>query len=355
MKKVMVVIPALGSGGGERLAVSLISKMNPEMIQTRLVVLYPHDNTENSRFAVEHGIDTIYLNKHRGVDFSIIKKLKKEIDEFKPDVIQTHLYVVSYVLLAAPLKMKKYHTVHNVAEKEAFGSRRIINRIAFKFGNFVPVAISPYCAKTIEMLYGIPSNNIPCIMNGVDTSIYKVSPIMHGGTVFINVGRLQVQKNHALLIRAFAKVAEKEPDAKLVIVGEGELRKELEKLIVQYGMEQRVSMPGQCDDVQKKLNAADVFVQSSDYEGLPISGLEAMACGLPLVSTRAGGTVDIIENNRNGFLVDVGDADGLARKMFFLSRNKEIRKKMGSESRKMVERLDIDECAQKYQKLYLNS
>ena len=83
MKKVMVVIPALGSGGGERLAVSLISKMNPEMIQTRLVVLYPHDNTENSRFAVEHGIDTIYLNKHRGVDFSIIKKLKKEIDEFK--------------------------------------------------------------------------------------------------------------------------------------------------------------------------------------------------------------------------------------------------------------------------------
>lgn len=355
MKKVMVVIPALGSGGGERFAVTLISKMNPEIIQTRLVVLYPHDNTENSRFAAEHGIDTVYLNKHRGIDFSIIRKLKKEIDEFAPDVIQTHLYVVSYVLLAAPLKMKKYHTVHNVAEKEAFGFRRIINRIAFKLGNFIPVAISPYCAKTIENLYRIPSKNIPCIMNGVDTSIYKVSPIMHSGTVFINVGRLQLQKNHALLIRAFAKVAEKEPNAKLVIVGEGELRKELEKLIEQYGIEQRISMPGLCNDVRERLNAADVFVQSSDYEGLPISGLEAMACGLPLVSTRAGGTVDIIDNNRNGFLVDVGDADGLAQKMIFLASNREIREKMGLESRKMVERLDIDECAQKYQELYLNS
>ena len=355
MKKVMVIIPALGSGGGERLAVSLISKMNPTIIQSKLVVLYPYKDTENARLTVEHEIDTVYLNKHRGVDLSIVRKLKKEIDEFKPDVIQTHLYVVAYVLLAAPLKIKKYHTVHNVAEKEAFGWRRIINRIAFKFGNFVPVAISPYCAKTIENLYGIRSENIPCIMNGVDTSEYTVSPIRHNGMVFINVGRLQTQKNQALLIKAFARVVKKEPEAKLIIVGEGELRKELEVLIAQYGIERCVSMPGQCNDVRERLNAADVFVQSSDYEGLPIAGLEAMACGLPLISTKAGGTVDIIKNNENGFLVDIGDSDGLAQKMIFLIENKEIREKMGAESRKIVEMYNLDKCAQKYQQLYMEN
>lgn len=353
MKKVMVVIPALGSGGGERLAVSLIAKMNSQVIKTRLVVLYPYENTDNAIFAKKNAIDTVYLNKHRGVDLSIVGKLKKEIDSFKPDVIQTHLYVVAYVLLAAPLKMKKYHTVHNIAEKEAFGFRRIINRFAFKLGNFIPVAISPYCAKTIEKVYGIQSESIPCIMNGVDTSKYMVSPIQHEGTVFINVGRLQSQKNHALLIKAFAKVVEKEPNVKLVIIGEGELRTEIEKLIQQYKIEQYVSMPGQCDDVQRRLNAADVFVQSSNYEGLPISGLEAMACGLPIVSTKAGGTVDIIKNDKNGFLVDIGNVDELAEKMFFLARNKETCKKMGEESRRIVEMLDIDKCAQKYQSLYL--
>ena len=82
MKKVMVVIPALGSGGGERLAVSLIAKMDPEKIQTKLIVLYPFEDTENARFVQEKKIDTVYLGKHRGIDFSIIRKLKKEIDCF---------------------------------------------------------------------------------------------------------------------------------------------------------------------------------------------------------------------------------------------------------------------------------
>lgn len=353
MKKVMVVIPALGSGGGERLAVSLIAKMDSQVIKTKLVVLYPYEDTDNAIFVKKYAIDTVYLNKKRGMDISVVRKLKKEIDAFKPDVIQTHLYVVAYVLLAAPLKIKKYHTVHNVAEKEAFGFRRIINKIAFRFGNFTPVAISPYCAKTIEKVYGIRYDSIPCIMNGVDTSKYIVAPIHHEGTVFINVGRLQSQKNHTLLIKAFVKVVEKEPTARLIIVGEGELRTEIEKLIQQYGIERYVSMPGQCNDVMRRLNAADIFVQSSDYEGLPISGLEAMACGLPIVSTKAGGTVDIIKNNKNGFLVDIGNADELAEKMIYLAQNKEICNKMGKESRRIVEMFNIDKCAYKYQNLYL--
>ena len=99
----MVVIPALGSGGGERLAVSLIAKMDPQIIKTKLVVLYPYEDTDNALFAKKNAIDTVYLNKHRGVDFSIVGKLKKEIDTFMPDVIQTHLYIVAYVLLRAPL------------------------------------------------------------------------------------------------------------------------------------------------------------------------------------------------------------------------------------------------------------
>ena len=78
MKKVMVVIPTLACGGGERIAVSLIAKMNHDVIQTKLVVLYPYENTDNAKFIKENMIDTVYLNKHRGIDFSIVRKLKRE-------------------------------------------------------------------------------------------------------------------------------------------------------------------------------------------------------------------------------------------------------------------------------------
>ncbi len=355
MKKVMVVIPALGSGGGERLAVSLIAKMNPQNISTRLVILYPYQDTENARFAMASGIDTIYLNKHRGFDIKIVSKLKKEIKRFAPDIIQTHLYTVSYVLLAAPRKKIKYHTVHNVAEKEAYGMRRLITYIAFRFGNFVPIAISPYCAKTIEDVYHIESSKFPCIVNGVDIEKYRPEPESHAEIRFINVGRLQTQKNQALLIKAFKKVHEEKPNTKLKIVGEGELRPELEMLVKKMKLEDSVDMPGQSSEVQKELNSADIYVQSSDFEGLPISVLEAMACGLPIISTKAGGTVDIVHNDENGFLVDVDDEDGFVEKMRILSANYQMRKKMGQTSRKIVLDYSIEECARKYEELYINS
>ena len=355
MKKVMVVIPALGSGGAERLVVALIAKMDPKQIQIKLVVLYPYENTDNASFVKDEGIDVVYLNKKHGADLSVVKKLKREIVRFRPDIIHTHLYTVAYVLLAAPIHIPKYHTVHNVASKEASGLRRIINWIAFKIGNFTPVAISPYCKKTIEEVYFLKSDNIPCIMNGVDTNKYKSQPTCHEGFVYINVGRLQAQKNQALLIKAFSKVHIQNPDTKLVVAGEGELRGELESLIKEYGLEGCVSMPGLCHDIEDRLNSADVFVQSSDYEGLPISGLEAMACGLPVISTKAGGTIDIVSNNINGFLTDIGDIEGLAHKMNYLAKNREICKAMGCESRKIAEMYDIERCAREYQNLFLNT
>ena len=104
MKKVMVVIPALGSGGGERLAVSLIAKMDPQIIKQNWLFYIPMKTLITHYLQKKNAIDTVYLNKHRGVDFSIVGKLKKEIDTFMPDVIQTHLYVVGICSFSCAIK-----------------------------------------------------------------------------------------------------------------------------------------------------------------------------------------------------------------------------------------------------------
>jgi glycosyltransferase involved in cell wall biosynthesis len=355
MNKVMVVLPTLGTGGGERIAASIAENFSHDKMEILFVILYSkQDSANEKRLDNIDNLKVMYLNKKKGADFSVIGQLRKVIRSFKPDVIHTHLYVVPYVLFAAPRKIKKYHTVHNVAQKEAFGMRRKIHNFAFKFGNFTPVAISHLCAETIEEVYGIKKDSIPCIYNGIDIKHYVPEPTQHEGFRVVNVGRLQPQKNQALAIRSFAKVHAKHPHTVLEIVGEAELRGELERLVSELGLSDCVFLTGQTDNVKEKLNSADVFLQSSDFEGLPVSVLEAMACGLPIISTKAGGTVDIV-TEENGILVDVRDEQGLVRAMMKLIEDKTLRLSMAKKSREISLAYSIQICAKQYEELFLKN
>ena len=314
--------------------------------------LFSKKNTILDSFAEKNGINVIYLNKKIGIDLSIIKPIRKVIQFIKPGVIHTHLNVVSYVIFASPLKMVKFHTVHNVATKECHGLERLIMRFAYRFCGFRPVAISPLCATTIESLYHIKASRIPVIFNGVDTRHFKPSYIPHNTIRFINIGRLNPQKNQRLLISAFSIVNRTIPNTSLEIIGEGYLRKDLEKYIKELKLSNVVFLSGETSNIVEKLNSGDVFVISSDYEGLPVSLLEACSCGLPVVSTRAGGVVDVVREGENGYLVPVNDINELAEKMIRLAQKKSLRKAMGEKSRELAKGFDIEECSKRYQKLY---
>ena len=354
MKRVMIVLPMLANGGAERIAVTIAENLSLEKIEVMFVLFFSKQDSFNQKKVEDNKyFKVVHLDKKMGTDLSVIGKLRKVIRSFKPDVIHTHLNVVPYVLFAAPRKVKKYHTIHSLAQKESTGIRRKINNFAFKFGNFVPVAISPLCAETVEEVYGIKKEKFPCIYNGIDINHYCPEPITHDKIRFINVGRLQFPKNQDLAIRAFAKVHEKYPDVTIEFVGEGELRGELESLVKDLGLLDCVFLSGQSDNVKEKLNAADIYLQSSDFEGLPVSVLEAMACGLPIVSTKAGGTIDIVVPGENGFLVDVNDEDSLAQAMIKLIDDEAVRTAMGKRSRDMSLKYSIQACAKQYEALFL--
>ena len=127
----------------------------------------------------------------------------------------------------------------------------------------------------------------------------------------VSVGRLMPQKNQAMLLRAFAKIAPDYPEHKLTIYGEGPERKNLEALAEQLGIFDKVFLPGAAKDVIDRIPSAELFVLPSDYEGMSNALIEAMCVGLPCISTDVSGASDLIESGKNGEIVPVGDTEAL--------------------------------------------
>jgi glycosyltransferase involved in cell wall biosynthesis len=173
--------------------------------------------------------------------------------------------------------------------------------------------------------------------------------------LFVCVARFVPQKNHALLLKAFAEGPTSNPHAHLVLVGEGALREQLEQQAKNLGIADQVHFLGLRSDIPDALGAMDVFVLSSDYEGSPLSVIEAMASGLPIVSTAAGGVPDLFESGREGFIVRPRDVQGLSASMVFLLGNREARQSMGmAAARRARENFDVSRMVQAYERLYEN-
>ncbi|RPK15252.1 glycosyltransferase [Priestia endophytica] len=354
--KVFHVIPDLGTGGAEKLAIDICSFLDKDKFDVTLVSLYEPQSNIYEKLAIDSGLKVLFLNKKKGFDYRIFFKLNKLFRKEKPDIIHTHLYVGPYVLIPMILNRVKgrIHTVHNIASKELRSSKRKIMSLAYKYFNVIPVAISDYIKETIKNEYDMDLERIPCIYNGIDTEKFsKVSNINNDFT-FIHVGRFSPQKNHELLIDSFAKALEENPNILLKLVGDGNLKTKIEKKVQDLGIEDKIIFRGIQKDITKELNAANAFVLSSDWEGLPISVLEAMSCGLPIISTKCGGTPDVVKHNQNGILVNLGDKEALSKAMLNVSSDYSVAEKMGDKSFLYSKQYDIRQTCKSYSSLYRN-
>lgn len=152
--------------------------------------------------------------------------------------------------------------------------------------------------------------------------------------IIVNVGRLTPQKNQELLIKGFSRIHEKYPDYLLYIYGEGEERNNLQALINQVGLSNKVFLPGNVYDVHERIKKAAVFAFTSNFEGMPNALIEAMAIGLPCISTDCpcGGPRELIVDGENGVLFPVGDLDGFVAKLQFILDNPVFAQKIGSKA-----------------------
>jgi glycosyltransferase involved in cell wall biosynthesis len=166
------------------------------------------------------------------------------------------------------------------------------------------------------------------------------------------VAALRPEKNHELFLHLARRVIEQLPTARFLVVGDGPRRKELERCAAELGAERQINFLGMREDVPRLLAAMDVFVLTSHVEANPVSILEAMSAGRPVVATNVGSIHEAVEEGRTGFLVPPGDVARLSDRVLELLRNRQLRRSMGAAGRNaVVARWSIDTMVRRYEEL----
>ena len=292
------------------------------------------------------GVSLRHLGKREGFDPSVFFGVDRVVREMRPHVVHTHLYVLRYALPAllrhaVPVVI---HTVHNQAEYEADFPGRMVQRFAFR-RRVIPVAISNQIARSVERVYGIQCKEV--IPNCIPLERFAGEPDErlrwreeHGfsrdAVLLISAGRLEPQKDPLTLLKAFAAVAD--PHVHLLMLGDGALQRDVAELVRSLKVEPRVHLLGKRDDVPQCLAASDIFVMASRWEGNPLTVMEAMASGLPVVGTAVGGVPDLVESGEHGILVPPGEPAALGRAMELLCLNPDTRRSMGAAARERAKR-----------------
>lgn len=349
--KVLIVLPKLTLGGVETCCENLACALLAAGHEPAVIALYRYESAISKRIE-EAGIKLHYLDKKPGADFSMYKKLRKIIRAEKPDVIHTHLYVTKYVIPASfAIKAKRVHTMHNIASEENLTKMgNFLNHIFFKLCKVQPVAISEKVRATTSEMFNIPEEKIPIVFNGIPLNrcMVKESTEIADKMVILNIGRFTEQKNQIALIDAMHKVHEKHPEAELHIYGEGELQSELEERI---GDASYIKLCGLIGHIYPVLHDADIFALPSTYEGLPMTLIEAMGTGLPIVASAVGGVPELISDGETGFICET-NAQSIADKINECIEKSELRADCAKSALEKSRCFSSEAMAEGYVKIY---
>lgn len=297
-KRILQIIPSFGIGGAEKVVLDYLRHSEKDLVDLRAISLFPSNNTNYDQIIKDENLPVTYLNKKPGLDLAIIKQINQVIKSFQPDVVHVHLAILKYLIPAIikyRKKIKFFYTIHNEPQKDAPGKEGTINRFAIKTLGVRPIALTTEMAKEANAYYKV--DNTLVLGNGIDVSEYKeklgnLESLKNelnliDKKVIGHVGRFNTQKNHTFLIDIFSEVSKKDPSAVLVLVGDGDLRSDIEHKVNQLNLSNKVRFLGIRKDVKELLQVMDVFVFPSLHEGFPITLLEAQATGVKCVISDA--------------------------------------------------------------------
>jgi glycosyltransferase involved in cell wall biosynthesis len=369
--KVIFFISSLAGGGAERVMVDLLRSIDRKKFEPILVLLYPCEDSpyrqclpdEIRVVAVARKSESVSAKLRQLLHF--IRTVRKE----KPDVILsmlTHnniMAILSGLLFRTRVIACEHNTLSEVIKTEE-GKRMLgipvslLVKIFYRFADKI-IAVSEGIGLNLISDFGIMSEKVKTIYNPIDLSRINASIpdspehafFREQKPIVIAMGRLTQQKGFDILLKAFSRVIS-EIDARLIVMGEGPDRTYLENIIRDVGIADKASLTGFQRNPHTFLAHSDIFVLSSRYEGLPMAILEAMACGIPVISTDCrSGPREILQNGQCGILVPVGDESALAKAIISLLKNERQRENFSRLGKERLKDFSLDEIVRQYEEV----
>jgi glycosyltransferase involved in cell wall biosynthesis len=355
---IVYLITELDTGGAQKALLQLLSRLDRQRFSPSVACLY------NGAGAVAQEIEALGI---RVTDVRMAAKWRMDalcrlyglLRAEHPAILHAHLFHANLLgrvvgrLAGVPIILSTEHTMGMESEW-----RYWVNRLTHPLVDRV-VCVSPQIVRFVTHHVGIPEAKTVLIQNSIDLQRFQSVPdrqdarialgLPLGHPLICTVARLDPVKRLDILLSALAKL----PEVRLVVVGEGPERCKLIGLASELGVEERVQFVGQRQDVLPWLAACDLFVLCSDWEGMPMAVLEAMAAGIPVVATETGGMPDVIVPDVTGRLVPPGQAEALARAIAGLLDDAELRREMGRAGAKRVaDAFALDQMTERTVQLY---
>lgn len=355
---IMFCIGSLGKGGAERVVANLCNYLSEENNVSIAMT------KKNIQYNIKKNIKLFFLNKSNSKNFIkknilMLFRLKQVISSSKPDVIICFLkeptYRVLFLKFLCLIKrnIKVIISVRNnpnIIYEKFFD--KLLMKILYNKANFFIFQTQDakeYFSKNIQSKSIIIPNPInPDFVCKPYTGTREKS--------IVTVGRLVEQKNQKLLIDAFYEIQKENPEYVLRIYGEGPLKDKLCRYCNSLKIDNKVFFMGVVDNLKEEIYKSGIFVLTSDYEGMPNALMEAMAMGLPCISTDCpiGGPKFLIKNNLNGILFPVGNKDKLIENLKLLILDKSYASAIGNEANKIIKTLNPEKINQEWKKNIYN-
>jgi glycosyltransferase involved in cell wall biosynthesis len=362
--RVFLLSTSMGMGGADKQLLSAAQELRSrghEVLIVSLTALGPM-GLEARRI----GIPTESLEMRRGFpDPRGLLRLVRLVRAWQPDVLHSHMVHANLMARALRLFVRipvMVSTIHSLHEggRLRMAAYRLTNGLVDQM-----TIVSEAAAKRFVTEGIIPQELLRVVPNGVDTDRFRNVPASARESIrrslqleheflWLAVGRFEIPKDYPNMLRGFARVRERNPEAVLLLVGQGSLQEETEALAQALGLGTRVRFVGVRHDVPELMSAADGYVMSSAWEGMPVVLLEAAAAGLPIVATSVGGVQEVVCDQESGFLVPPGDPEALGRAMLrLMGLSGAQRDSMGERGREHVgSRYGLSRVVEQWENLY---
>jgi glycosyltransferase involved in cell wall biosynthesis len=353
------VLSSYGVGGQERVALDLAIGQKARGHDVSVISLAPEPDGAMAQEFAQAGIATSRIPKRGGLDPTLVPRLARELRRRKIDVVHTHnplplIYGAPAARLAGAAAI---HTKHG--KNPGSRGHRLLRRAAAQLTNAF-VAVSDTTEAQAREQHDAPLKKLHTIPNGIRLDRYapdaearaaaRVELGLGDAWVIGTVGRLDQFKNQSMMIRAAAPLLSS--SVRLVIIGDGDARPEVEAAVAALPDPRWVVLTGRRMDVPKLVHAFDVFALSSKSEGLPLVVPEAMAAGLPVVATSVGGLPSVVDHGITGLLVPV-EEQAFGAALALLAGDHAMAKQMGVRAREVaLARYSHDRMVDAYLALY---